>query len=98
MKQFLILVKKECLHILRDPRTLFILVFMPVMQIVLYGFALTNEVKNSKIAIFDQSRDQATTAISSEISASRYFSLCKNVYSYDEIGATFRQNKIRLAV
>jgi len=98
MKQFLILVKKECLHIWRDPRTLFILTFMPVMQILLYGFALTNEVKNSKIAIFDQSRDEATTVISDEIAASRYFSLYKNVHSYDEIGATFRQGKIRMAV
>ena len=98
MKQFLILVKKECLHIWRDPRTLFILMFMPIMQIILYGFALTNEVKNANIAIFDQSRDEATTKISDEIAASRYFNLRKNVYSYDEIGATFRQGKIRLAV
>lgn len=98
MKQFLIFIKKECLHIWRDPRTLFILMFMPIMQIVLYGFALTNEVKNSKIAIFDQSKDEATTVISQEIAASRYFSLLKNVYSYDEIGATFRQGTIRLAV
>jgi ABC-2 type transport system permease protein len=71
---------------------------MPVMQIILYGFALTNEVKNAKIVIFDQSRDEATTVISNEIAASRYFSLLKNVYSYKEIGATFRQGKIRLAV
>jgi len=98
MKQFFIFVKKECLHIWRDRRTLFILIWMPVVQIVLYGFALTNEVKNSKIAIFDQSRDQATMAISNEIAASRYFNLVKNVYSYEQIGATFRQGKIRMAV
>jgi len=98
MKQFLILIKKECLHIWRDRRTLFILVAMPVIQIIIYGFALTNEVKNAKIAIFDQSRDIVTTAISDEIAASRYFSLLKNVYSYDEIGKTFREGKIRLAV
>jgi len=98
MKQFLIFIKKEWLHIWRDRRTLVILIFMPVIQILIYGFALTNEVKNSKIAIFDQSHDEATTTISDEIAASRYFSLYKNVYSYDEIGATFRQGKIRLAV
>jgi ABC-2 type transport system permease protein len=98
MKQFLIFIKKEWLHIWRDRRTLVILIWMPVAQILLYGFALTTEVKNSKIAIFDQSRDEATTTISAEIAASRYFSLLKNVYSYDEIGATFRQGKIRLVV
>ena len=98
MKQFLIFIKKECLHIWRDRRTLIILIWMPIVQILLYGFALTNEVKNAKIAIFDQSRDEATTMISDEIAASRYFSLVKNVYSYDEIGATFRKGTIRMAV
>src|SRR5450631_4126295 len=98
MRQFFIFVKKEWLHIWRDRRTLFILICMPVAQILLYGFALTNEVKNSKIAIFDQSKDEANTAISDKISASRYFNLAKNVRSYKEIEATFRQGKIRMAV
>jgi ABC-2 type transport system permease protein len=98
MKQFLIFVKKECIHIWRDRRTLIILLGMPVIQILLYGFALTNEVKNSKVAIFDQSKDEATTAISDEIAASRYFNLIKNVYSYKDIEATFRQGKIRMAI
>jgi len=98
MKQFLIFVKKEWLHIWRDRRTLFILIWMPVVQIILYGFALTNEVKNSNIAIFDQSRDEATTTISNEIASSRYFNLVKNIHSYNDIGATFRKGKIRMAI
>lgn len=98
MKQFLIFVKKEWLHIWRDRRTLFILIWMPIVQIILYGFALTTEVKNANIAIFDQSRDEATTKISDEIAASRYFSLVKNVFSYDEIEKTFKQGKIRMAI
>jgi len=98
MKQFLIFVKKEWLHIWRDRRTLFILLFMPIIQIVLYGFALTNEVKNSKVAIFDQSKDEATTLISNEIAASRYFNLVKNVHSYKDIEATFRKGEIRMAI
>ena len=98
MKQFLIFVKKEWLHIWRDRRTLFILIWMPIVQIILYGFALTNEVKNSNIAIFDQSRDVSTLQITDEIAASRYFNLVKNVYSYNDIGKTFRQGKIRMAI
>src|ERR1017187_9979128 len=98
MKQFFIFVKKEWLHIWRDRRTLFILIWMPIVQIILYGFALTNEVKNSKIAVFDQSNDQATTTIINEINASRYFEVIKYLHSYKDIGATFRQGKIRLAV
>uniref|UniRef100_UPI0018EA517D ABC transporter permease n=1 Tax=Pedobacter sp. ASV28 TaxID=2795123 RepID=UPI0018EA517D len=98
MKQFLIFVKKEWLHIWRDKRTLFILIWMPVIQILLYGFALTNEVKNSNFIIFDQAKDDASRSISEEISASRYFSLYKYVNSYKDIEATFRQGQIRLAV
>jgi ABC-2 type transport system permease protein len=98
MKQFLIFVKKEFLHIWRDRRTLFILIWMPVAQIVLYGFALTNEVKNAKIAVFDQSNDEATIAITKQIDASRYFDVVKYLHSYNDIGAAFREGKIRLVV
>jgi ABC-2 type transport system permease protein len=98
MKQFFIFVKKECLHILRDPRTLFILIFMPIAQIVLYGFALTTEVKNSRIAIFDQSMDEATIQLTAEISSSKYFNLVKVVHSYEEIEATFKKGTIRMAI
>jgi len=98
MKQFFIFVKKEWLHIWRDRRTLVILIGMPIVQIVLYGFALTNEVKNSRVAVFDQSNDDATRAIIQEINASRYFSVTDYVHSYQAIGATFRKGKIRLAV
>lgn len=98
MRQFLIFVKIEWLHIWRDKRTLFILILMPIAQIILYGFALTNEVKNSNIAIFDQSRDLSTAQISVKIASSRYFNLVENVYSYQDIGAAFRKGKIRMAI
>jgi ABC-2 type transport system permease protein len=98
MKQFLIFVKKEWLHICRDRRTLFILIWMPVVQIILYGFALTNEVKNSRIAVFDQSNDEATSIIIHQIDASRYFEVVKYLHSYKDIGAAFRRGTIRLAV
>jgi ABC-2 type transport system permease protein len=98
MNQFFIFVKKEWLHIWRDRRTLFILIWMPIVQIILYGFALTNEVKNAKIAVFDQSNDVATTTIINEINASQYFKVIKNIHSYSEIGATFREGIIRMAI
>ena len=68
--QFLAFVKKEFYHIFRDKRTLFILLGMPIMQILIFGFALTNEVMNTKIAVLDNSKDAATT--SSQTSLSRY--------------------------
>ena len=98
MKQFFSLVRKEFYHILRDRRTMFILLGMPIAQIILFGFALTNEVKNARIAIFDQSKDIATNALTSQISSSRYFDVEDNLHSYKEIEETFRKGSIKLAI
>src|SRR5215510_968714 len=98
MKQFFAFVKKEFYHILRDKRTLFILLGMPIMQIIIFGFALTNEVKNSRIAILDNSRDASTASLITQIESSRYFDIEKNIFSYNDIERSFREGKIKLAV
>lgn len=98
MNQFFSFVKKEFYHILRDKRTMFILLGMPVAQIILFGFALTNEVKNAKIAVFDQSKDISTESLIAEINSSRYFDIEENLHSYSDIEKTFRKGSIRLAV
>ena len=96
--QFLSFVKKEFLHIWRDRRTTIILLGMPIVQIIIFGFALTNEVKNSKIAVLDQSKDAATLSLISEMDASRYFDVEQNLHSYKEIEPAFRKGKIKLVV
>lgn len=98
MKQFISFVKKEFHHIWRDKRTLFILLGMPIMQILIFGFALTNEVKNAQIAVLDQSNDPATLALRSEMEASRYFEVVQDLHSYNEIDPAFKKGKIKLAV
>jgi len=98
MKQFFSFIRKEFYHIFRDKRTMFILLGMPVVQIVIFGFALTNEVKNSKVAVFDQSKDAATASLIAEINASRYFDVRQNLFSYTEIDKIFKEGKIKLAV
>ena len=98
MKQFFSFVKKEFIHILRDPRSLLILLGMPIAQILIFGFALTNEVKNSRIAIFDQSKDIDTEGVIQKLDASQYFDIALYVHSISEIEDAFRQNKIKLAV
>jgi len=98
MKQFFSFVKKEFYHILRDKRTMFILLVMPIVQIIIFGFALTNEVKNSRIAVLDNSKDVATTSIIHEINASKYFDVERNLYTYNDIEAAFRSGKVKLAI
>jgi len=60
MKQFLVFVRKEFYHVFRDRKTLLMLFGLPIVQIVLFGFALTNEIKNTKIVILDLAKDEAS--------------------------------------
>jgi ABC-2 type transport system permease protein len=98
MNQFLFFVKKEFYHLWRDKKTMLILFGMPVTQILIFGFALTNEVKNSRIAILDQSKDNATRAIIQEIEASRYFEIEENIRSQHDLEPAFRSGKIKMAI
>jgi len=96
--QFVAFVVKEFHHIFRDRRTLFILLGMPIVQIIIFGFALTNEVKNSRIAILDQSKDPETASLISQLEASRYFDIEENIYSYRDIEGAFKTGKIKLVI
>ena len=98
MKQFLTFVRKEFYHVLRDRKTLLILFGMPVVQILIFGFALTNEVKNSRIVIMDQAKDPASQQIISAVEASHYFDIEKNILSQQQIEAAFKEGKIKMAV
>jgi len=83
-------VKKEFFHILRDKRTLLILLGMPVMQIILFGFAITTEVKNIKVAVLAPVHDEMTRRIIEQIDASEFFMLKKLLSSPDEIDKVFQ--------
>ncbi len=98
MKQFLLFVKKEFLHVLRDPKTLLILFGMPVVQVLLFGFVLSNEVKNTRIIIVDYAHDLASQQLTSKIEASQYFDIEKNVNSHQQIEQIFLEGKIKAAV
>ena len=97
MKQFLFFIRKEFLHLWRDKRTMFILFGMPIVQIFIFGFALTNEVKDSRIAILDEAKDEASEAIIHQLDASLYFDIERNI-SKAQLEQTFREGKIKLAV
>ncbi|HTH57651.1 MAG TPA: ABC transporter permease [Cyclobacteriaceae bacterium] len=98
MKQFITFVKKEFKHVFRDRKTLLMLFGLPIVQIVLFGFALTNEIKNSKIVVLDLSKDNITRAIVNEIEASQYFEIESDVKSREEVEAAFKSGKIKSAI
>lgn len=91
-KGFLI---KEFYHIFRDFRTLLILFGMPVAQILLFGFAITNEIRDVNIAILDKSKDVVTREISDKLLSSGYFVLYDNLQSEKDIESEFKKGKIK---
>jgi ABC-2 type transport system permease protein len=98
MNRFLAFIKKEFLHILRDRRTLLILFGLPFVQVLLFGFALTNEIKNAGIMVLDNDKGYHSTQIINRLVASGYFELRGYGQSYPDLERTFRKGKVKLAV
>ena len=96
MKQLITFVRKEFLHVLRDKRTLLILFGMPVVQILLFGFALSTEVKNTKIGVLDQDKSPTSLALLSKIDANQYFDLDQDLKSIHEAEDAFKGGKIKM--
>lgn len=98
MRQFKGFIIKEFYHIFRDYRTLMILFGMPVVQLLLFGYALTNDIKDANIAILDQSKDVMTQKLTSKILSSGYFRLARTLDSESQIEAAFRRGNIKQVI
>lgn len=98
MKQFLSFLKKEFYHIFRDSRTTVIMLIIPIVLVVLFGYAISTEIKSSPMVVLDQSRDVLTQRITDRLMANAYFEFYGQVGNRQEVETLFRQNKIKLAV
>ncbi len=97
-KTFKAFVTKEWRHIFRDRKTLLILFGLPIAQMLIFGFALSNEVKNSKIAVLDEAKDATSQALTERIDASRYFDVVVHLQNRLEIEALFKKGEVRMIV
>lgn len=95
MKGFIL---KEFYHIFRDKRSLIVLFGMPVIQILLFGFAISTELKNTPIAILDHSNDYVTQQISNKIFSSGFFVNKAVLLSEKDIEPAFRKGEIKEVV
>lgn len=98
MKQFIAFVRKEFYHIFRDRRTMLMLLVMPVVQIILFGFAITTELKNISIAILDPSNDAVTRKMIERLDANEYFTVKHVFQSPQEVEQAFRKGEMDMAV
>ncbi len=75
------IIRKEFIQISRDPRTLILVLIIPVMQLFLLGYAATNDVRNVPLAVFDQDRGASARALLDAFRAADYFRLAYDVDS-----------------
>jgi ABC-2 type transport system permease protein len=98
MNRFKAFIIKEFRHILRDRRTLLILFGLPVALVLLFGYVLTNEIKNAAIAIVDPSRSPESVELTNKLLSSGYFRAEKFLQNAADVEQAFREGKIKLAI
>lgn len=98
MKQFLSFVIKESKHILRDRRTMLILFGMHVMLMLLFGFAITTDVRNVRTVVVTSQMDHLTQQTVERLAQSEYFTITKAVATPKEAERLIRNQKADMAV
>lgn len=98
MKQFFSFVLKETKHISRDKRTMLMLFGMPIVMMLLFGFAVTNDVRNVRVVIVMSNADNATQQVADRLAASEYFTLTKVVATPTEAEKAIRDQKADMAI
>ena len=98
MNRYRAFIVKEFQHVFRDGRTLLMLFGLPIIMIMLFGFALTNEIKNARVVIYDLNHHEASAGFIKKIGATRAFQIDRTVKNHDDIEEAFRLGKVRMAV
>ena len=92
------LLAKEVRHILRDRRTLAVVVLMPVVQVILFGFAIRTDVKDIRLAIVDPSPDHVTLEIRHRLEASEAFTTVAVLRTTDALDGLFQRGAAQEAI
>ena len=98
MKQFISFIIKEAKHIVRDKRTMLILFGMPIIMMLLFGYAVRNDVRNVRTVIVMSNTDYVTQQAVDRLSASEYFTITQVVATPTEAEQAIRDQKADLAI
>jgi ABC-2 type transport system permease protein len=85
MRRLSAILWKEFLHILRDPRTLAMIILMPAMQLTLYGYAINTDVKHIRSAVFDEDRSPLSRRLVQALEQSAYFDFRETAHSEEDV-------------
>lgn len=89
---------KEFIHIFRDRRTLMVIVFMPFMQLMLYGFAVNMDVKHLATAVYDQDKTYMSRRLTDAFVQSAYFDIVEQVDSKEEMRHVIDHGKAKVGL
>ncbi|MBI1792779.1 MAG: ABC transporter permease [Chloroflexi bacterium] len=92
------IIRKEFVQILRDPRTLILVIVMPIMQLFLLGYAATTDVRNIPMAVWDQSQTPQSRALLDAFRAANYFKISYSVGSTRDYQSLIESGKIRVVL
>jgi ABC-2 type transport system permease protein len=98
MRRFRAMIKKEITHMLRDPRTLIFIFIMPILQLVLLGYADNTEIKNVPTVLFDQSNSAASRSLIDAFKVTEYFSFDYVANSEAEIYRLIDSGKAKVGI
>lgn len=98
MKELGMILKKEFWHIFRDKVTLLLVLLMPIVLVLLFGFTISTEIRNAKITILDHAVDQQSRNLIDKISASGYFQIVSFSENEIEIDRKFKSEGVKLAL
>ena len=98
MRRFLSFIVKETKHITRDKRTMLMLFGMPIVMMLIFGFAITNDVKNVRVVVVMDNADYATQQVINRLAASEYFKITKTVATPIEAKQIIQAQKADMAI
>ncbi|MBP1630675.1 MAG: multidrug transporter permease [Bacteroidetes bacterium] len=95
MKQLLSFIHKEFLHIFRDTWTMMIIIALPIVMMILFGYAVTTEIKNTNFGVLDYSKDDLSKGIVNKLKSSEYFIYENDGYNnYQEAEESFKNGDV----
>ena len=98
MRRILAIARKEFIHIIRDPRLLIVILAMPLLQLFLYSYALSFDVRNLATATLDLDRTTLSRQYLDTLQQSNYFTVNKTLGSYAEVDKAFESNADKVVV
>src|SRR5205823_13727730 len=90
--------RKELLHLLRDRSTLFFALFIPIVELLMLGYAIDTNVRHIRTAVFDQARTQESRELLRDFTNSEDFTIVEEVFSDEELSRSIVAGRTRVGI